>query len=153
MSVHEWSDGMCHVYIIAHMVGRKPVAPVKVGISSSPEKRLATLQTANPKPLVLLCTFATPNREMAKVLESAFHEVRASDRLAGEWFNIHPMIAVKLMCDNVRGAFRHFLGSDPEVHDIAVEFSGLRANEEKLAQWAAATTPNTNDNAGPAECQ
>lgn len=137
---YEWSEGTCHVYIIAHLDGRSPCGPVKVGISASPERRLAAIQTANPKHLVLLCTFATPNREMAKILESAFHEVMAANRLAGEWFDIPPMRSVKLMCDNFRGAFKHFLGSDPEVHDMAVEVSGLRENEEKLAKWAESIT-------------
>jgi hypothetical protein len=138
----------CHVYIIAHMKGRVPCAPVKIGISASPERRVANLQTANPKPLVLLCTFATPVRDIAKVIESGFHEVMADKRLAGEWFDIPPMLAVELMCSNFRGALKYFLDGDEEAIDLAMEYSGLLHNEEKLAKWRAHASRHLNDNRG-----
>lgn len=143
----------CHVYIIAHMKDRKPVKPVKIGISSDPEKRIATLQTANPNPLVLLCAFATPDRTMAKMLESAFHQVMAEHRLAGEWFDIQPMWSVAFMCQNFRGAFQRFLGDDPEVYEQAVIQSGLLDNETKLDAWATFLRQSRNDNNEKQPCQ
>lgn len=146
------SDGTCHVYIIAHMSGRRPVAPVKIGISTDPNGRLSNLQTANPKPLVLLCTFATPERAIAKLLEGAFHEVMGKNRLAGEWFDIDPMGAVELMCANFRTAFNRFLGDDPEALEQAAIHSGLLENEAKLQEWRVYARLRTNDNEAPT-CQ
>lgn len=140
------SEETCHVYIIAHMKDRKPVGPVKIGISSNPGKRLASLQTANPKELVLLCTFGTPTRAFAKELEGAFHYVMRSKRLAGEWFDIQPAKSVELMCSNFRGCFDRFL-EDPVDRARALFHSGVLEAEEKLAEWLAFLARGTNDNA------
>lgn len=140
-----------HVYIIARMKGNRPTRPVKVGISSNPDKRLASLQTANPFPLVLLTTFYCPTRGMAKELEACFHETQSNRRLSGEWFDIAPIEAVELLCMNFRAAFDALI-DDEELKAIAVEHSGLRENEEKLASWKAYASRNLNDNGMP-RCQ
>lgn len=141
------SDQTCHIYVIAHMKRNKPVAPVKIGISSSPEGRVASLQTANPGKLVLLATFSAPTRAVAKAIEYAFHSVKSADRISGEWFDIPPMLAVEAMCQNMRAAFDHFLDDD-ELHTRAVEYSGLAENEQKLDEWRRYVEMGLNDNAG-----
>ncbi len=113
-----------HVYIICRIKSNKPKSPVKVGISSNPAKRIASLQTANPFQLVLLTTFYCPTLEMARSLEASFHETQSDRRLWGEWFNIHPM----------------------ELREIAIEHSGVRLNEEKLSAWKAYAARHLNQN-------
>jgi hypothetical protein len=144
-------DDATHVYIIARIRGNRPILPVKIGISSNPSKRLAGLQTANPFPLVLLTTFYCPTRGMAKELEAFFHETQSDRRLSGEWFGIAPMEAVELLCMNFRAAFDALI-EDEELKAIAVEHSGLRENEEKLAAWKAHAARSMNDNGAP-QCQ
>lgn len=64
---------------------------VKVGISNDVERRLRTLQTANPHKLQLLYTFqASPG--IIKSYEKKIHkELKKMDRhVHGEWFFIHP---------------------------------------------------------------
>ena len=143
---------MCHIYIIANMRGKRPISPVKIGISSTPKKRIAALQTANPNRLVLLATFGVPTRDMAKAIEGAFRHVKADKRMAGEWFDIEPMYAVDLMCSNIRGALNYLL-EDEELRAYAVEFSCLRENEEKLAQWRTSAGRCLNDNRAATKCQ
>lgn len=146
------SNETCHIYVIAHIKGNRPLAPIKVGISSSPEARLATLQTANPKPLVLLATFAVPTRAIAKAIEAAFHSVQADFRMSGEWFDLPPIRAVEAMCSNMRSALEYFL-DDEELRALAIEHSGLRLNEEKLVAWRSYAARNLNDNSGDNRCR
>lgn len=124
-----------HVYILAALIDGVPSQPVKVGISSAPEKRLATIQTSCPYPLVLLSAFLCPTRNIALYVENAFHTLQADRRLNGEWFNIHPMNAVELLCLYFREIFNFTLSKDAELFDAAVERSGLALNERRLAQW------------------
>lgn len=133
------------VYIIAHIDRNRPKAPVKIGISSNPEGRLRNLQTSNPRKLVLLAAFLCPTRDIAKALETGFHTVKSRHRLAGEWFEMEPMLAVEAMCLNVRAAFNVMLGDTPEIHAQALEYSELLSNEA-VRRWKQHSTRNLNDN-------
>ena len=82
-----------YVYVIAHEESGGAVGPVKVGIGANPENRRRSLQTGNPKPIVLFAQFKAPTRKFAAYLESKFHEFFAGERLTGEWFNLTPRYA------------------------------------------------------------
>jgi hypothetical protein len=61
---------------------RGETGPVKIGISATPEKRLAQLQPHSPLPLELVCAVAGgPGQELI------LHNMFAADRLHGEWFS------------------------------------------------------------------
>lgn len=134
-----------YVYIIAKIRGNKPLAPVKIGISSNPQKRIAGLQTASPFPLVLLATFFCSSRKMAEIMEAGFHDIHADRRLSGEWFSISPMEAVELACEDFRTAL-DVLIDDEDLREIALNHSGIKENEEKLAKWKAYAARHLNDN-------
>jgi hypothetical protein len=55
----------------------------KIGVANDLESRLASLQTGNPYPLVVLACFEFPN---AGIVERALHQAFASVRSRGEWF-------------------------------------------------------------------
>lgn len=57
----------------------------KVGISSDPQKRLAALQTANPKKLSIAHTVKLMSKESASLLESGLHQYFEKARVSGEW--------------------------------------------------------------------
>lgn len=59
---------------------------VKIGSTTDIEKRLAGLQTGNPKKLTIM--FAIPWMRNYKYLESRFHRCFEKRRLVGEWFNL-----------------------------------------------------------------
>lgn len=75
-----------HLYLI-RVAG---TSSVKVGISSNPSRRLATLQTANPGVLELLYVIGPLAR--AKAYERRMHKQMKADgrHIHGEWFTIHP---------------------------------------------------------------
>lgn len=120
------------IYVIAHeSAGGGITGPVKIGITSNPDARLATLKTASPKPLDIAFVFVAPNKEYARDIEAAFHKIRAKDRLHGEWFNLSPLMAVELMCMNMRA----FLEREMEVpyYDMymALDLTGVTLAEQK----------------------
>lgn len=58
---------------------------IKVGIATSPAKRLASLQTANPMPISIINTFGPFNDALR--LELSIHKKLANIRKSGEWFD------------------------------------------------------------------
>lgn len=95
--------GVCVYLICGHGRENEPLAPIKIGIASDPEKRIASLQTGSARRLKILSYFDTPNREIAKKFEVAFHKYYESKRLAGEWFDVDPIAALELACNSFRG--------------------------------------------------
>jgi hypothetical protein len=83
----------------------EPLRPVKIGITGNVRARLASVQTGYPKPLEALAVFNTPNRDIARKWESAFHKMFAADRLEGEWFNADPVHVLSEVCAAARGYF------------------------------------------------
>src|SRR6476661_1387512 len=80
------------VYVIGSEAG-----PMKIGISANPTSRLATLQTASPVRLSLICAVQL-DREMAVAAERLFHETHKRWRLNGEWFSMVQRVAVMEFC-------------------------------------------------------
>lgn len=74
---------MSYVYVIGTEDG-----PVKVGMSDSPQSRLASLQTGSAVKLNLLFARKARDRDHALYHENMFHEVYAEHRMAGEWFDL-----------------------------------------------------------------
>ena len=66
--------------------------PVKIGISSNPNSRLAQLRTASSSPLSFAYIGALNSSGYA--IERAAHQTLARYRMNGEWFNCAPEIAV-----------------------------------------------------------
>ena len=93
-----------HVYIICNGPNDGHSGPVKIGMANDPVKRLASLQSGNPNKLVIWRTFPTPDRNIARVIERGFHEVKSADRISGEWFNFTPRVAEALMRLNIQAA-------------------------------------------------
>jgi predicted GIY-YIG superfamily endonuclease len=73
----------CYIYVIGREEG-----PVKVGITSAPQSRLATIQTGCPFKIELYYVRECRDRNHALEHESSFHGVNAEQRLAGEWFDL-----------------------------------------------------------------
>lgn len=65
--------------------------PIKVGYSSSPEQRLAQLQTAHHAELVILYAFEAEPRHEALLQEELFEL-----RVRGEWYADEPQVLLHL---------------------------------------------------------
>ncbi|XHR29741.1 MAG: GIY-YIG nuclease family protein [Chthoniobacteraceae bacterium] len=67
------------LYFISSTIG------IKIGISSSPLSRLATINTSSHHPCRLVLALEVPNE---KQVESRLHELLGQYRLNGEWFDV-----------------------------------------------------------------
>lgn len=85
-----------------YVIGREE-GPVKVGITSMPEGRLATIQTGCHFKIEILHLRTCSNRDHALKHEQNFHAVYAERRLAGEWFDMDSDCAI----DGIETSFEH----------------------------------------------
>jgi hypothetical protein len=69
--------------------------PVKVGITSSPASRLATIQTGCHFKIDILYLKQCRDRGHALWHEENFHAVHAEKRLSGEWFDMEADFALE----------------------------------------------------------
>ena len=104
--------GHAYVYVMAALNDEGYCAPVKVGFSKNPEKRVGSVATACPFPICLYFSVLLPE-DLAKYTERAFHEVKSEDRLHNEWFNIPPYVASQLVCLSISAAM-HVSGCDTD---------------------------------------
>lgn len=79
-----------HIYVIGREAG-----PVKIGITSSLDTRLATIQTGCHFKIELLYFRLCRDRNHALEHERNFHAVYAENRLAGEWFDLTADLAIE----------------------------------------------------------
>ena len=74
----------CYVYIMRSGHGD---GPIKIGVASNPEKRIAGLQVGNPVAIILLTKILMPNRKAAYDLEWWLHKRFNRNRMEVEWFH------------------------------------------------------------------
>jgi hypothetical protein len=83
----------------------EPLGPVKVGITSNVQSRLASVQTGCHRRLAVLAALPIPDRENARRVEAEIHKLGIHWRLEGEWFDLDPIIVLEVAC----GVYRLFL--------------------------------------------
>jgi hypothetical protein len=75
---------------------------VKIGISLGFEERLRDFARAGGAPVRVIAVFPTASRAHARVIEAWAHEALHADRVDGEWFWTHPLVAADVVADLVR---------------------------------------------------
>lgn len=70
-----------------YVIGRSE-GPIKIGISSTPEKRLSSVQNGCPFKIEVLYRRKFYTRDDARYIEQHFHRTHAHVRLKGEWFDV-----------------------------------------------------------------
>lgn len=130
------SGGIFLYIICGYGRSNEPLGPVKIGIARDPEKRIASIQTGSPRPLKLLAVFDTPNREIARKFEAAFHRHQDEKRLAGEWFDLDPIEALEMACGSFR---RHLEGMSQKLEDLTsvLALCGVLHNEREIRRFKA----------------
>lgn len=78
---------MDFVYVITSDTGMS-----KIGITTNPAARLATLQTGSPDRLRM--AFTAPAYGKSYAIEQAAHSILAAHRASGEWFAVSPDLAI-----------------------------------------------------------
>lgn len=89
----ELDDNACYVYFMRQAGAATTTSAVqrhriKIGISSSPEARLANLQTGNPDAIRLVKTTRFASRREARACEASLHRQWAHRRVKREWFEL-----------------------------------------------------------------
>ena len=92
VNIQALRDGKSYVYFIGG-----EGTPIKIGFSSAPYERLASLQTAHWCKLSILVM-----AEGSLADERRLHEQFAGHRMHGEWFHPHPEILAEI--ERVRAA-------------------------------------------------
>lgn len=124
-------DPTCWVYVFAHKSEAGLIGPVKVGISTSVDRRLNETRTYCPYPIDMAYVFECPNKEIARYIERSFHETQKSAQTHGEWFDFHPVHAIHLLCIAFRTAFAHH-ETDPETVEAALSCCGVHWAEKRF---------------------
>ena len=73
-----------YVYIIQSGTSKK--APIKIGMSDEPEKRIKQLQTGNPQLLRIIISIKCNSRQHAYDLERTLHRMLERNNILNEWF-------------------------------------------------------------------
>ena len=96
---------------------------VKIGVSTNPNARLASLRTASAFPIDFSYIAVTPGTGFD--IEQAAHEMLKGDRCSGEWFDVPPEMAVAA----IAGA-AHKLGQPilPVTAEVANQILQIAAN-------------------------
>lgn len=76
-----------------YVIGAENEAPIKIGFSKNPEKRLKALQTGYPKALYLHTKQEFETNKI-RVIEKMIHKELSHLRSKGEWFDMTPEDAV-----------------------------------------------------------
>lgn len=114
------------VYLILALKKDGEPGPVKVGIGSNPQKRLKQLGTGTPFQIGLVGAVMMPTRQIARLIERAFHDVFKEHRMHGEWFDMPPGDAAWGLCAGVREITRAMI-SDEELQQRIWDSTGVRA--------------------------
>jgi hypothetical protein len=80
-----------YVYFIEESDSYKKPKPVKIGLASDPQKRLANLQVGNSCELKLVLSLPCKDPDEAGKLERSLHWIAGKrfTRIRGEWFQIN----------------------------------------------------------------
>jgi len=105
-----------YVYVIAAADGT-----VKIGQTTSPRARLATLQTSSPVALRMHYLLATDQNPA--VIEAAAHRALAAHRCAGEWFDVSAETAQRVI-DQAAA----MLAGTPVAHTDSARLAGAVAD-------------------------
>ncbi|MGM4906279.1 GIY-YIG nuclease family protein [Tardiphaga sp. 866_E4_N2_1] len=132
-------DGV-YLYIISPF-GREnePLRPIKIGITGNMAARLASIQTGSHVKLRATMAINTPQREIARSFEAAFHAFYADHRLEGEWFDVDPIEAMCMFCVAFKDYFIRNCagdGAEPTVDDLS-ELIGLPHWEREIKVFRA----------------
>jgi hypothetical protein len=97
---------------------------IKIGVSTNPTARLASLRTASPFPIefAYVCAVRGPSTE-AFALEADAHALLNRQRLNGEWFDIPADMAVAAIAAAGHKSGRKFVEIDPSQVDTVIRLA------------------------------
>ena len=115
--------GYYGLYVVAvHPTGEEgPSSPTKIGISDDPVTRLGQLQTAHFLRLVLHQHWWVAGKPVAVLAEAQFKEKYKVFNIRGEWFDLDPDVALKLMAGVISEIGPRFFTEESLVREMEKE--------------------------------
>lgn len=120
------AEQLHYLYVISSVENGVPVAPCKIGITSSLASRLSGIQTGNSKKLEIISAIPIPTRALVQAIEKELHEHLAEFRLVGEWFDLSPVDAAIGACTVAHDAFMLIISDEAKAYG-ALENLGIVA--------------------------
>ena len=129
----------CFVYVFGRDYDGLIGGPVKIGISHDPEKRLRGFQTASAYRLTKICHVYAHDRMMARAVEATIHEDLAPHRMAGEWFDVDPLQAMRSLLTSYLDVFDALGFTRDQFYEYAHAGTGIA---EVLKRYHAGPFPS-----------
>ncbi len=126
------NSDLSYVYVIAGHQGA-----VKVGYSTNPQMRLAALQTASAGQLHMAHILATDID--ARMIEAEAHRLLDRHRLAGEWFDVSPEVAIEAVELAARNMGLPVVSTDTDQIARAVAKGEYSLNPDKTKRMPSVT--------------
>lgn len=95
-------NGPTTLYVVGCFMDGKISNPTKVGITKDLDRRICTLQSHSPLTLEIVWSIELPSRDIAFAVEVEFQEKNLTQRLHGEWYEIHPDDVVRIVAHIVQ---------------------------------------------------
>jgi hypothetical protein len=125
-----------------YVIQGKPTTPIKVGVASGVQKRIAGLQTGNPQRLRLLYVLPGDYR-----LEAFLHRRLRRSRVAGEWFDgseVEPTLRfIARLARQMRSAYVDGSAQSPSLEQFEPWKSAPRSRSGGLRVHVPDTPPQT----------
>lgn len=119
-----------YIYVIGSAHG---VQGVKVGISNNVPRRLQQIQTGHPDRLQVFFTKEIAARDKAALLEERAHTRMARWRLTGEWFDVTPEFAQRVLEEIEKDIGLDPEGRDRELQLLNAKMMAVVAREDELS--------------------
>jgi len=94
--------GYYAIYVLALWLDEKAIRPIKIGISTDPQRRLVAVQCENPATLMLHTSWWVAGWPVAARVEKNFKIDQRVRNLRGEWFHIDPNEAIDLVDQEIK---------------------------------------------------
>lgn len=126
-----------YVYVMAtRSAGGGIQAPIKIGVTRDPDKRLSSIRTSCPNPICFAFVLNVFDPECARDLERAAHDFFAEHATNGEWFSVGPTRAAEFLTRYYECKVLSVVGDDGgtiEAAKVMLEHAGVGAVKRKIA--------------------
>ncbi len=130
--------GYYGLYVVAVLQTdeEEPESPIKIGISDDPVTRLGQLQNAHFLKLVLYQHWWVAGKPVAVLAEAQFKERYKEFNIRGEWFDLDPDVALKLMARLISQIGPRFFTEESLVREMEKEAKRIEGWYRRPAKQA-----------------
>lgn len=129
------------MYLAAAIKDGKFSAPIKIGISKNPEKRIEDISKNMPYDISLVHVFTFKNKREAEFFEHGFHKKYKTQSLKGEWYDLIPSGALHWLIGHFHGYFARRMNKldtpegDANLDKFLYDAHGVTEAKQKIEQY------------------